>query len=417
MRRRYERGPLGTTVAGLREEVIQRERTECVRALLQRPLIAAGTEHPDAADDLRKIRRHETWLRAWFMDEAGWRLAVNADCARLYKSPARLDDGSRAARHKNVAFTQRRYVLLCLTLAVLERSGRQTILGRVADEVMRLSESDPAFTAAGITFDFRTRDQRQDMAAVARLLFKWGVLRREQGTEDAYVTGGSEDVLYTIRRGVLAHFMAVERGPSLVADDTPAGLRTEAIRREVAPESEEGRRARLRHALGRRLLDDPLMYFDGLPEELLKYYQSQRARALAELTRYTGLQAEVRRDGVALVDPDAELTDHPMPEEGTNGHVALLLAEHLAGALRRDRNAVFTEEALEAHLLDLVERYGRHWRKNMREPGVVRELLSETLDIFAALGLTLRDQERNIRPLPAIGRYGLLEPAIEEDPL
>ena len=414
MRRQFERRLLGAAAAGLREEALQRERVECVRALLQRPLIAGGSDQPAAADDLRRIRRHEAWLRAWFQEEAGWRLMVNADCARLYKSPARLGDGTRAAYDKGVAFTQRRYVLMCLALASLERGGRQTILGRIADDAMRLAESDPVLAAAGMTFDFQTRDQRQDMAAVARLLFYWGVLRREQGSEEAYVAGGGEDVLYTIRRGVLAHFLAVERGPSLIGDG-PGDRRLEEIRRETSPDSDEGRRARLRHALGRRLLDDPVLYFDALPEDLLKYYQSQRVRALAELTKYTDLQAEVRRDGVALVDPDAELTDHPMPEEGTNGHVALLLAEYLADAARKNPDAAFTDEALETRLLEWVDRHGKFWRKNMREPGVARELLSDTLVIFLSLGLARRDANGRVHPLPAIGRYGMSAPTVEGD--
>ena len=42
---------------------------------------------------------------------------------------------------------------------------------------------------------------------------------------------------------------------------------------------------------------------------------------------------EVRAEGIALLDPSGEtVTDLGMPEEGTDGHATLLVAEYLAAA-------------------------------------------------------------------------------------
>ena len=52
---------------------------------------------------------------------------------------------------------------------------------------------------------------------------------------------------------------------------------------------------------------------------------------IRRITDATGLLGEVRAEGIAMVDPDDELTDVRMPEQRTDGHVTLLVAEYLAG--------------------------------------------------------------------------------------
>ena len=102
----------------------------------------------------------------------GGRLQVDSELARLRKTPAALGDDTRAARDgkTGVPFVRRRYVLLCLALAALERSDRQTALGRLADDVVGLLAGDPAFSAAGVVFDLSSRDQRRDLVQVIRFL-------------------------------------------------------------------------------------------------------------------------------------------------------------------------------------------------------------------------------------------------------
>jgi uncharacterized protein (TIGR02678 family) len=69
-----------------------------------------------------------------------------------------------------VPFTRRRYVLLCLALAALERGEAQIALG-LAEQVV-MDAGDPHLEAAGIAFTLERRDERLDLAAVVRLLLR-----------------------------------------------------------------------------------------------------------------------------------------------------------------------------------------------------------------------------------------------------
>ncbi len=102
-------------------------RRAALRALLKRPLLTVESD-PDA---LVLVRLHQSELRDWLSRETGWRLQVDAETARLFKTAPTLDDGTHPARGKaGEPFGRRRYVVLCLALAVLERADAQTTLGR-----------------------------------------------------------------------------------------------------------------------------------------------------------------------------------------------------------------------------------------------------------------------------------------------
>jgi len=47
-------------------------------------------------------------------------------------------------------------VLLCLALAALERSERQTTLGRLAETMLGFFAADPGLTVSGQTFDLKS---------------------------------------------------------------------------------------------------------------------------------------------------------------------------------------------------------------------------------------------------------------------
>ena len=146
---------------------------------------------------------------------------MDSELARLRKTPAALGDDTRAARDgkTGVPFVRRRYVLLCLALAALERSDRQTTLGRLADDVVGLLAGDPAFSAAGVVFDLSSRDQRRNLVQVIRFLMDLRVLARMHGDEEQYLNDRG-DVLYNINRPALAAILNVKRGPSTISDDT-----------------------------------------------------------------------------------------------------------------------------------------------------------------------------------------------------
>jgi predicted nuclease of restriction endonuclease-like (RecB) superfamily len=177
-----------------------------------------------------------------------------------------------------------------------------------------------------------------------------------------------------------------------------------------------GGRERLRVTLTRRLIDDPVVYFHELGDDERTYLTSQRAHLLRQIHEATGLVGEVRREGIALVDPEGTLTDERMPEEGTEGHVTLLIAELLAAALRKAIAAgqdaaevAVPVTAVVARIATLKREHRTHWRKDALEPGAEVALAQEALGRLEGLRLVRRVKDL-VHPLPALGRFRLLEP-------
>lgn len=374
------------------------ERTQALRALLMAPLMTAAHE------DFAAVRRHADELRAWFARETGWALHIERDCARLYKRPADLHDASRGLP----GYERRRYVLLCLACAVLERADPQITL-RMLGERLLLLAADPALASRGFRFELSAAHERRELVAVCRSLLQWGVLRRVAGDEDGYVHGAAAateggDALYDIQRRVLASLLAGVRGPSTwSAEQAPVTLeeRLCTLVAEHVPDSEEGQRTALRHYLARRLLDDPVVYLETLDEAQRAYFTNQRGAMASRLCDATGLAAEQRAEGLALVDEDGQLTDVAMPAEGTEAHATLLVAEFLAK--RPDPAGL---EDIAAFLAEARDRYGRYWRKSAREAGSERELAGIALERLRKLQLIAHDAG-SIRPLPALARFAL----------
>lgn len=373
-------------------------RRAALRALLRRPLLTAESD-PEV---LVLVRRYQAELREWLSRETGWRLQVDAETARLFKTAPTLDDGTHPARGKaGEPFARRRYVVLCLALAVLERADAQTTLGRLAEEVLNTA-AEPGLAFA---FTLDSRAERADLVAVVRLLLGWGVLRRVSGDEESYLSA-TGDVLYDVRRVVLAALLTGTRGPSTV---TAGGFeeRLAELTDEPVPDTDELRNRALRRGLTRRLLEDPVVYYDDLDDAERGYLVSQRAAITRRIEEAAGLVAEVRAEGVAMVDPDDELTDVRMPEQRTDGHVTLLVAEYLSG-----RDGAGRDE-LVAFVRDAAVRHRSYWRKGVTEPGAAEELLAIALGKLAALRLVEVSPDR-IRARPAIARYAVEEPTVRE---
>ena len=385
------------------EAAIVAERRQALGVLLQHPLLSAAG--PLAAE-FGLVRRHAAWLREWLARNPGWSLQIDSETARLRKTPADLADATRPAREpaSGLPFSRRRYVLLCLALAALERGDRQTTLGRLADEIVGLAGADPALAAAGMTFTLLGQDQRRDLVHVIRLLLGLRVLVRLHGDEQQFLTARG-DVLYNVNRPALAAMLNVKRGPSTI-DEPALDRRLAALVDEPMPDTDEGRNRRLRSQLTRKLLDDPIVYYEELTEGERAYLSSQRAFVLAQVEEATGLTPEVRREGIALVDESGDLTDLALPEEGTEGHLTLLLAEHLAGCARRDGPVTVGRAALRRHVAGLVTHHRAHWRKDVAEPGGEVALTERTIDRLEALRLVRRTED-GVMPLPALGRYAL----------
>lgn len=381
------------------------ERRRALHALLMRPLLRAD----DPAFPL--VRRHGDELRQWLAREAGWRLAIEREGARLFKRPADTADATRGAEGDS----RRRSVLFCLACAVLERAEAQITLRDLGARLLELAV-DPELAANGFEFALDQAHQRRDLVFVCRHLLELGVLQRVAGDEDSFVQQASGDALYDIQRRLLALLFAGSRGPSTFAPGeapTTLAARLAALTEEAMLDSPEARRNRLRHLLTRRLLDDPVVYFDELGGEERDYLANQRGPMAARLAEATGLVPEQRAEGLALIDDDGQLTDAPLPAEGTEAHATLLVAEHLAEHARSGVAVPLTELALQRHLHTVAVAFARYWRKDAREPGAERALVAQALAQLEALKLVRRDGAA-VLARPALLRYALGAPTLAQ---
>jgi uncharacterized protein (TIGR02678 family) len=320
----------GSRNIGQEQRKHQREEFRtAVRALLMTPLMTP------AHDEFPSVRRQADVLRAWFSRETGWPLHIEQEGARLYKRPAELSATTRGLPD----YDRRRYVLLCLACAALERSESQITLRLLGERLLQLA-AEPVLTSLGFAFTLGTQHERRELVAVCRTLLEIGVLQRVVGDEEAFVQtrGEQADALYDVQRRTLAGLLAAVRGPSTWRpEDAPETLeeRLSALVDEHVADSDEGRRTALRHQLARRLLDDPVIYVETLDAEARAYFVNQRGAMAARLCEASALTAEHRAEGLALVDETCLLSDVAMPAEGTDAHATLLVAEYLAGALKR----------------------------------------------------------------------------------
>jgi uncharacterized protein (TIGR02678 family) len=154
-----------------------------------------------------------------------------------------------------------------------------------------------------------------------------------------------------------------------------------------------------------------VVYHDELTDEELDNLASQRGPMAYRLAQASGLTAELRAEGLALVDVDGELSDKHLPAVGTEAHATLLVAEYLARAAKTDAMAIHSLHELAAYLREAADRYGRFWRKDARESGAEIDLAREAIDRLAALRL-VGHVENGVRPLPALHRYTINEPQV-----
>jgi len=376
------------------------ERQQAMRALLMQPLITAAGR----PEILALARRHGEWLREWFAHHAGWHLHVDAELARLNKTPSEVQSTHPARDKHDEPFTRRRYVLLCLALASLERAGRQITLQRLAEDLQGQITGDPVLVAA-IDLNTERREDRADLVAVGRYLVGLDVIGRVHGDEESFLSAGG-DCLYAVRRGILSRVLAARIGPSQVDANSPIE-RMNALQRELPGEGEEARNRMIRTRLVRHLLERPVLYEAELDEETRIYLRMQRPHLLRVLTEATGLIAEVRAEGIALVDPERVLTDCPMPEEGTNSHAALLLAAWLVDKMRANDAVLVPLAAVESQVAASAAVNPR-WRRDARTPEGSLLLAHHLIATFVSLDLARREGAMLV-PLPALARFGLAE--------
>jgi len=375
------------------------EQRRALRALLMRPLLGQA-ESPEA---FRLVRKHEDELRRRANELLGYRLVVRADHARLFRPASRLDATRPATipipgrpRDRWSSFTPRHYVFLYLILSLLEErhSLVQLPLTELADEVGRLG------IEIGTPIDFDRRQERRLFVEALRWLTDWRVVTVADGEhQESYVERGREgDCLLTVDQGRLGSLASAFRPLTEIA--SAADLLHEG---EYAP-TDDGRRARIRHALARRLIEDPVVYVDELDEDERGYFLAQRPTNLTkQIGDATGLRAEHRVEGSAFVDPERRLTDTRFPDRGFDRQLPLLLCAALASALDAGRSELAFGE-VRSLVRELLDHHRAHWPVDPDDLAGVEHVTGETLALLARMRL-VEPVQLGVRVLPAVYRY------------
>ncbi|MET7764188.1 TIGR02678 family protein [Streptomyces sp. NPDC005393] len=296
---------------------------KAVRLVLRHPLVTPG--YPDKAA-LATVRRWAEQLRTDLMEVLGYRLVTTAETARLQRAQDGLDATRPARTRAGRPFDRRRYAYLVLTLAALGRHGAQVALGELADAV-----AADAVRIDGLGLDTARKADRDAFVDAVTWLTERGALTLADGSATAWA-GDPEraEALYDIDREILTavhHPTRVLQHLTSVTAllDSSSALGMSAGR--AAQRRDQARRAR------RLVLENPVAYYADADAELLGQL---RAPALAEdLERLTGLTAERRAEGVALVDTSGRLSDIRFPGGGTVAQAALLLAARISAAVQR----------------------------------------------------------------------------------
>lgn len=375
------------------------EQQRAIRGLLRRPLV--GLREDPALFTL--VRRHESALRARLLDLFGYRLSVHADHARLFR-PAWRRDSSRPARlprngeaaDRWAPFTRRHYLFLYLALAVLEdrHSRLQLPLSELADEIGQLGRE------LGIETDFDARGERLLLAAVLEWLCLWHVVEVSDGehSRDFVNRHDTADCLLTIDHGRLGSLVSSWQP---LTDITSASTMLADVN---YPPTDEGRRARIRHRLARRLVEDPVVYLADLDDDERQYFFAQRPTHLsAAIEHATGMRPEHRAEGTAFIDPDRELSDFRFPDRGFDRQLPLLLCSFLAWRLEIGEPEV-SRTALRARVRELIEEHEQYWPADATNGDQVEAALDGALSTLTRMRLAESTTD-GIRGLSACARY------------
>jgi uncharacterized protein (TIGR02678 family) len=289
-----------------------------VRTILAHPLVTET--YPDTAA-LPLVRRWADQLRDDLDRAFGYRLELTPATARLIRTVDELDASRPARTATDRPFDRRRYAYLALTLAALGRAGTQLALSELADAV---AADAGRIDGLGLSTE-RAADRAAFVDAVAWLETR-GALRLADGSarrwaDDPY----AGEALYDIDRDVVG---AVYR-PRRVLQHV--GSVTALLGGVLADANGTGRDARRRHAgqrARRALVERPVVYYAEMDDEVRNFLRGPHA--VAEVERLTGLTAERRAEGIAVLDTSGGFSDRRFPGTGTVAQTALLLVNEIA---------------------------------------------------------------------------------------
>ncbi|MFC9556550.1 TIGR02678 family protein [Rhodococcus sp. NPDC056960] len=273
------------------------------------------------------LRRWATELRDDLMTLFGYRLDVTETTARLFTVSDRLDAGTPAKTATDRTFDRYRYAYLALALAALGRAGNQITLSELADHV-----AADAAQVDGVDLSTERASDRDAFVDAVGWLAARGAIALADGDAGGWAANpDAGEALYDIDRSVvialfrpsraLQHLRSIRgllAGADAVADDDTA----ESGSTRPVDVKETARRVR------RALVERPVVYAADLDDHEL--VQLALPRTAADVELLTGLVAERREEGVAMIDTSGRLSDIRFPGTGTVAQVALLLAGEIA---------------------------------------------------------------------------------------
>jgi uncharacterized protein (TIGR02678 family) len=369
------------TLPSAHDVALAAERRSAGRLLLAHPLVTADGPH---ADLFPLIRRHGDWLVKRFQQVLGYRLLVDTSYARLFKAGLGIGAGYRLERSTGTPFTPRTYACLALTLSVLVTAPEQLLLSRLVTDIKA------AAADAGVELEGTGRAaEKRTLAAALRQLVYWGVLTETEGSVGAVTQEDGGEALITVDREIAR---AVVAGPLAQSRDG-----ADLVRRAADP-GFGGPRTYVR----RMLVETPAVYLDELTDAERAWLRTRQRREAQAFSELLGLEAEIRAEGVVLVDPEEEVSDLHLPGIGTVAQAALLLLERLVEHLRPEDpghpttggrlviGVAVPSSLVDVLLAEIVTEYGQrsNWQRGYLEDR--RALREAVLDLLIRMRLMAR---------------------------
>ncbi|GAB2648263.1 TIGR02678 family protein [Prescottella soli] len=340
------------------------------------------------------LRRWATELRDDLLELFGYRLEVTETTARLFTVADRLTPGTPARTANDRTFDRHRYAYLALALAALGRAGNQITLSELADHVAAEAAQVPG---VALSTD-RAADRDAFVDAVGWLAARGAIVLADGDAGGWASNPDAGEALYDIDRSVV---VALFRPPRALQHLT--SVRSLLAGEKEPLDDEIGYRPTDPREIARRmrraLVERPVVYADEFTDD--ERLQLALPRTAADVEELTGLVAERRAEGIAMIDPSGRMSDVRFPSTGTVAQVALLLAGEMA-----DRVLDLDAPELPRRPLPVSDQHDlmAHLDAAIPSAGIFEHLADDAGDAPADLFTPVDD-----RPEPA--RYALLDDA------